>query len=477
MAETKYGLTPAGFKRKRLTDIIKSINSRLADSLGTNIQTGSNSVLGQLVGVFSYEIADLWEQQENAYNAMYPSTAQGTSLSNAAGLAGLQLIEAEYTTLVATCFGSELTEIPYNAQITDGTYTYSCTDVYAQILSSRASVVGIKLTGAVTTGVTYSITVDDETYSHTATSGDTADSILVDLASQTTYTDRTFTVNNSVLLIQMNDQRQTMNVINTSNTTISSIGSPFNFRCDTVGAITPAIGTVNQIVISYAGWDSVENNVVATIGRNSETDISLRERWAKSIFHRALGMTEAITAALYDVDGVTYAKTFENNTDTTDVDGRPPHSIEAVVQGGDVADICKNIWRTHSGGITTYGSVSSDVVDSQGITHTIYFNRPTILPIYLDIEVTENPEKELSAAAISLIKSAVVDAFSKLEVGQDVILQSLYGYIYSATSGAVGYMEIKGSTDGATYTTNNITVNNRTLATIDSSNIAVTINT
>jgi hypothetical protein len=110
-----------------------------------------------------------------------------------------------------------------------------------------------------------------------------------------------------------------------------------------------------------------------------------------------------------------------------------------------------------------------------GITHTIYFNRPTILPIYLEIEVTENPERELSAAAISLIKSAVVDAFSKLEVGQDVILQSLYGYIYSATSGAVGYMVIRGSTDGVTYTTNNITVNNRTLATIDSSNIAVTI--
>ena len=122
MAETKYGLTAEGFKRKRLPDIIKSINARLSDALGTKIQTSSNSVLGQLVGVFSYEISDLWEQAENGYNSMYPSTAHGVSLSNAAGLAGLQLIPAENTKIVATCFGSELTEIPYNAQITDGTY-------------------------------------------------------------------------------------------------------------------------------------------------------------------------------------------------------------------------------------------------------------------------------------------------------------------------------------------------------------------
>ena len=477
MPETKYGLTAQGFKRKRLTDIIKSINSRLSDSLGTQIQTSSNSVFGQLVGVFSFEIADLWEQLENSYNAMYPSTAQGTSLSNAAGLAGLQLIEAESTTLIATCFGSELTEIPYNAQITDGTYTYSCLDVYQQITASRCCEVGFKIDGAVTSGSTYSITIDGETYSYTATGTDDASSVFIALAAQSTFTDRTFNVTNDALLVTMNDQSQAMNAINTAGTVITVIGSPFTFRCDTAGAITPALGSVNQIVTSYAGWDSVENNVAAATGRDAETDISLRERWAKSIYHRASGMTEAITAALYDVDGVSFARTFENNTDVTDSDGRPPHSIEAVVQGGAVQDILDTIWRVHAGGITTYGSISGTVYDSQNVSHTVSFNRPTIVPIYLQITVTENPEKELSAAAVSLIKSAVVSAFDKLTVGQDVILQSLYGAIYTATSGAVGYMQIQGSTDDSTFTTNNITIDSRSLATIDAANIDVTINT
>ena len=50
------------------------------------------------------------------------------------------------------------------------------------------------------------------------------------------------------------------------------------------------------------------------------------------------------------------------------------------------------------------------------------------------------------------------------------------GTVYQATSGAVGYMEIKGSTDGETWSTDNIEIDARSLATFDAANIAVTIN-
>ena len=104
------------------------------------------------------------------------------------------------------------------------------------------------------------------------------------------------------------------------------------------------------------------------------------------------------------------------------------------------------------------------------------FNRPTEVPIYLQITVTANPEKELSAAAITLIQQAIVKQGAGLTVGQDVILQSFYGTVYQATSGAVGYMEIKGSTDGTTWSTDNIVMDARHLATFDAANISVTIN-
>ena len=476
MPDVKYGLSATGFKRKRLPEILQSINARISDTLGLKTQIQSNSVLGQIVGVFAYEIADLWEQAENGYNAMYPSTAQGVSLSNAAGLAGIQLIDAEFTTLVATCFGVNGTEIPYNAQITDGTNTYSCTDVYKQIDSARACVVGVKLAGAVTKGTSYVLTIDGVTQTYTAVSGDSATNVLVGLSALFSFTDCTMTVNNETLLITMNDQSQTMNVVPGNTLVLSTIGSPFNFKADTVGALSPNIGSITQIVTSYAGWDSVENNVAAVVGRDAETDISLRQRWGASVYDRASAMVEAIRAALIQTDGVTFAIVYENDTDETDAGGRPPHSIEAVVAGGSPQDIGATIWRTHAGGITTYGTQAVTVNDSQGIPHIMRFNRPTEVPIHLRIKVTANPEKELSAAAITLIQQAIVTQGAGLTVGQDVILQSFYGTVYQATSGAVGYIEIKGSTDGETWSTDNIEIDARSLATFDAANIAVTIN-
>jgi uncharacterized phage protein gp47/JayE len=284
------------------------------------------------------------------------------------------------------------------------------------------------------------------------------------------------TVNNEAMLIAMNDQAQTMNVIPGNTLVLSTIGSPFNFKADVAGALSPNIGSITQIVTSYAGWDSVENNVQAVVGRDAETDIALRQRWGASVYDRASAMVEAIRAALIQTDGVTLAVVYENDTDTTDDDGRPPHSIEAVVAGGNPQDIGATIWRTHAGGITTYGSQTVTVNDSQGIPHLMRFNRPTEVPIYLQITVTANPEKELSAAAITLIQQAIVTQGAGLTVGQDVILQSFYGTVYTATSGAVGYMEIKGSTDGTTWSTDNIVMDARHLATFDASNISVTIN-
>ena len=42
----EYGLTKEGFKRKRLPEIIDSLNKRVADKLGIAIQTDSNSIFG-----------------------------------------------------------------------------------------------------------------------------------------------------------------------------------------------------------------------------------------------------------------------------------------------------------------------------------------------------------------------------------------------------------------------------------------------
>ena len=468
-----YGLSAEGFKQKRLADIIQSMNSRIADQLGVQISTEANSVFGQLIGVFSYEIADLWEQTAQVYGAMYPHTASGVSLDNASALAGITPISAEETTVVCTCYGTDGTSIPYGSQISSASNSnivFQCTDSSATISSSSACDVGITLEEVDV--VTYTVTIDGTPHSYTADGTETIAQVLTALGS--TITEVTANVENDVLELVESNQENTFSCSISADLTFEHIGSPVTFECMTTGAITPAIGDLTDIVTTYAGWDSVSNNVPANTGREAESDTALRQRWNNSLYTRSVGMTDSIASALLTLNGVTSAYVYENDQDTTDADGRPPHSIEAVVNGGENDEIGLVIWQKKSAGIDTYGSQSVSINDSQGFPHTINFNRPLVVPIYLDIAVTEYPEESLPPNAQTMIVEAVLNYGNTLTVGNDVILQRFMGAIYQNVPG-IGYITVTASTDGITYSSTNIQIDARHVATFDPTRVQVTI--
>ena len=468
-----YGLSAEGFKQKRLADIIQSMNSRIADQLGVQISTEANSVIVQLIGVFSDEIADLWEQTAQVYGAMYPHTASGVSLDNASALAGITPISAEETTVVCTCYGTDGTSIPYGSQISSASNSnivFQCTDSSATISSSSACDVGITLEEV--DAVTYTVTIDGTPHSYTASGTETIAQVLTAIGS--TITEVTANVENDVLELVESNQQNTFSCSISADLIFEHIGSPVTFECMTTGAITPAIGDLTDIVTTYAGWDSVSNNVPANTGREAESDTALRQRWNNSLYTRSMGMTDSIASALLTLNGVTSAYVYENDQDTTDADGRPPHSIEAVVNGGEVDEIGLTIWQKKSAGIDTYGSQSVSINDSQGFPHTINFNRPLVVPIYLDIAVTEYPEEALPPNAQTMIVDAVINYGNTLTVGNDVILQRFMGAIYQNVPG-IGYITVTASTDGVTYSSTNIQIDARHVATFDATRVQVTI--
>lgn len=474
---SEYGLSAEGFKRKRLPDIYQNLCKRLSNKLGIPIETGSNSVFGQIFGVISYEISDLWEEAENVYNAMYPNTSKGVSLNNAAALAGITPIDAEKTSIIATCYGMDGTEVPYGAQVTsnaDNTLTFSCIDINRFISSSLASTAKISVP-SVTEGTQYAVTFDGSRISYTAVEGDDESDILQRIASDMDLTRVKCTIEENVLTVTMLDESETFS-ISVSNLVITQIGTPFTFTCDNTGDVSPIIGEVNQILTPYSGWEAVSNNVPAIVGRNAETDTEMRQRWNKSLYFRASAMTDAIASALLALDGVTAAIVYENTDDETDDDGRPPHSIEAVVSGGLPADIAQAIWKGKCGGIDTYGNQSVEIRDSQGIARTMNFNRPIGVKIWLNITVDKYIEEVFPPNAVTLIQQAVYDAGSKLEVGVDVILQRFIATIFNSVSG-VGMVTITacaGEEEG-TYSTDNIEIDARHIAEFDVNRIEVTV--
>ena len=474
---TKYGLTRDGFRRKRLPEIKTAIETRLADALGTEIQTSANSVIGQLIGVFAYEIADLWEAQEDTYKSMYPSTASGVSLSNAAGLAGINMIDAEKTSLVLTLVGIEGTVIPDRAQVSSSNgVIFSCAEGGKSITAERATSVGIIVPASVTAGQTYSLNLNGTNHVYTAKTNDTAAIVLSSLSGLIHVSGITTNVKNNVLTVSVDDKKTAITVSVNSNLQIDTIASPFTFLCDTAGAIDPALHTVNQIITTYAGWKTADNETAANVGRDAESDISLRKRWSAAVYQRSRAMVESIQNGVYtNVDGVTSCLVYENTSDKADGDGRPPHSIEVVATGGKPEDIAKEIWQRKPAGIDTFGSISNVVFDSQGAQHTIKFNRPQEIKIWMRVVVGMNPDEVFPNAALQEIKDAVLAKGLQQNIGEDVILQRYFATIFESTTG-IGYINLTAAT-GETpgnYTSENIVISPRQVAAFDASRIEVT---
>jgi len=152
------------------------------------------------------------------------------------------------------------------------------------------------------------------------------------------------------------------------------------------GPSTALAGTLVKIVTPYSGWTSVTNAADAIVGTDEETDSELRTRQQDSTATGGATI-ESIYTALLALDGVTYAHVYQNITDVVDSRGIPAHQVAVVILGGDDGEIADVLFNHMPAGVSTYGTSSDTVTDTQGITYTYYFTRPAEIDIYIDIEV------------------------------------------------------------------------------------------
>ena len=467
-----YGLSRDGFKRKRLPEIKSDIFQRFEDATGVTVEKGSNSIIGVLVGVIGYEIADMWKSLEDSYNAMYPNTAEGVSLSNAAGLAGILPRPATASIAVLTCYGETGTYIPTGTEVSSATNSniiYSSVED-ANISIDNFSVLKFEVDGEVVSGNLYSINIDDVVVQYTAKQGDSKSSVLIGLATQ--FSSLTTNVTNDVLTIST-DYINSARLGEYIGVKLTKLGSPIRFECEKLGAIDSPVGTITQVIDTINGFERAINDVPVSVGNNADTDETLRQRWSASLYSRGSANIQAVRARVLDCIGVNKAVVIENVGDVTDDDGLLPHSIEVIVSGGNNEDIANAIYLTKSGGIQTNGSQVVEIRDSlTSKTYPIMFNRPTNKPIFVKVDVYDYTEEVWSGVNAQLIKKAIVDYGNQLSFGEDVIIQRFYGPIYSSTQG-IGRLEVQMSTDGATYSTGNVPISIREFATFDLNNIEV----
>lgn len=248
--------------------------------------------------------------------------------------------------------------------------------------------------------------------------------------------------------------------------------------CASTGAVAALAGSITTINTPTRGWVSVTNPLAATVGVAAETDAQLRVRQSQSVALASLTPFDAVDGAIANVEGVTRHKLFENDQEVTDYNGLPPHSISAIVEGGDATEIANTLRRVKGQGVTTYGTTSVIVTDRYGNPYTIRFSRPVDVPIYVSITL-----KALTGYSSQIgdeIKEAVADYINSLAIGDSVLLSRVYspanlGVVSGGNARYYDIMELIIGKSAATAAAANVVIAYDESVSCSVDNIAITV--
>lgn len=357
-----YGITSTGFVPKTLEIVRDEVNADLRARFGPSIPLGDDEILGQIVGILAEREALLWELLETVYNMMDPDAATGTLQDAICALTGTVRLAATRSLVALVLTGTNGTVIPISSQVS----TLS-TDIFFRTLAQAtlATLISWAPTTAYTLG--QQRTNAGRCY-QVITAGTSAGSG----GPTTTAADIT---DGTVHWRYLGEGAAATNA---------------NAEAVNTGPQVALTGDITVIETPVGGWQSVINMADATPGRNVESDADLRVRREEELAAPGKSPIDAIRSDLLDVSGVTAVRVFENVTDVTDADGVPPHSVEALVQGGTDQAIFDQLLDSVAGGIRTHGTTSGTSTDEEGVVHTMKFSRPTTINIWVIITLVKD---------------------------------------------------------------------------------------
>ena len=476
---SEYGVTPQGFVPKRLDVITKEIHKDLTKGLGVDTTLNPQSFLNVLVTGFADKIAELWELTQDVYLSQYPSFAEGQSLDNAVQYGGIRRLNEQPTYYPMHCTGIDGTIIPVGTVLSSTTNPAVQFKTYAPGVIGRSSFNRVSIKIAALQNAVYTIGINGDLYSAPGGRDETA--ILQQLADGINGPEYTAQVKDGLLIIADTSLQRGSTLLLSENLTTENVTSIVNFGSEEIGKISLPDETITKIVKNVEGFISCTNLIPPIYGRERETDVELRQSYIRRIALRSDRMIESIESAIVDnVQGIITVKAYENDSNVWDEEGRPPHSIEIVADGGGEMEIAREILRKKAGGIQTHGNVKVEVPDLFGKTIPIRFNRPQFVYIWIRVVLTVGRSQPFPPNYADLVKDSLIGQTKALNVGDSVFPQKYIGDIYQCVAG-VSYVDIStfSTTDSGAapgeYQHGNIPVSVRQKALIEGKRIEVTV--
>ena len=134
-------------------------------------------------------------------------------------------------------------------------------------------------------------------------------------------------------------------------------------------------------------------------------------------------MLNSTIAGIASIEGVTRYKVYDNDTNITDSNGIPSHSIAAVVEGGLDYDIAEQIYLRKGPGGGTYGTTSVNYTNDDGLPNVVKISRPSYVNINVDIKIKPNIGYTTNIA--DEIKISIENYILNLDIGYDVTIMGL----------------------------------------------------
>lgn len=274
-------------------------------------------------------------------------------------------------------------------------------------LDQRCAINGIVRKGATKTTVTMTVTTDR----------------IVNLIGVNSGTGTPFTVSDgSGNKFYLTDDTTTVNGVNS-----------LHFTAAVAGAVEVSPGTITTIETITLGVLSVTNAGGALIqGEDEETDAALRYRRSVSVSNPSSGYLDGLTGALLALADVEYAKVYENNTDVTDANGIPPHSIWVVVDGGSSTDVANTIYQRRNAGCGMY--YGTGATGTTGPAKTVSITQINGFDIPIKYSEAIYYDLYISLTVISLVATHSID--------ETFIKNSIYNNIQYGINDVADYSAI-----------------------------------
>lgn len=237
-------------------------------------------------------------------------------------------------------------------------------------------------------------------------------------------------------------------------TTVMAGITTLAFRAAEIGAITPTIGTITNIVTITDGITSVINNFGYTeLGVEQESNLDFRLRRDRSTANQSGNNSDTIEGQILALSGVNDCRVWINDTSATDETGTLPHYLWVIVDGGANTDIADIIY-SNKGGCGTRGSVTVPIATISAQTLNINFDRPNILPLFIKLNLQAVNGATVNQAAIKeyIAQNLIYDISEDAETSKITTIAS--EGIDNNGSGAYALNVLISSGGSATVSTN-----------------------